>query len=114
MTDRVRSIKWESPEHGGTQTDQTPTEIDVGEDFLDCRGVTIQDDTSDDEVVRISRDVSGNLDFTDPVYGATITLSELATAGATSIIEARGILTRDGGIVYNKIVGGIELVVRPA
>lgn len=114
MVDRVQAIKWETPSQGGTQTDQTPTEIDVNEDHLDCRGVTVQNDTSEDDTVGVSRDASNNLNFRDPVYGATITLSELATAGATSIIEARGILTRDGGIVYNKIVGGIELVVRPA
>jgi len=110
--DRVSAIKWESPSRGGTEDDLTPTEIDFNEDHLDCRGVTVQNDTSSDDTVGMSRDVDDNLNFRDTVYGATITLSELATAGATSIIEARGILTRAGGIVHKKITGGIELVVR--
>jgi hypothetical protein len=109
-TDRVQSIKWESPAHGGTEEDLTPSEIDVHEDFLDCRGVAIQDDTSDDEVVRISRDAAGNMNFIDPITGLK-TLEELA-ASSDSILETKGILTSTGGIVYATSLGGVALVIK--
>ena len=81
MVDRTRAIKWESPEHGGTEDDLTPTEIDPSEDFLDCRGVAIQDDTSDDEVVQLSRDAEGNLTFQDIVVDTPMTLKTLSSGG---------------------------------
>jgi hypothetical protein len=112
MVDRVQSIKWESPAHGGTEFDLTPSEIEVNEDFLDCRGITIQNDTSDDEAVRVSRDASGNMTFVDPVYGLTATLTELAAGGGESVLETRGILTLAGGIVYTETVGGVAIVAK--
>jgi len=81
MVDRTQAIKWESPAHGGTEEDLTPAEIDVHEDFLDCRGVSIQNDTSDDEVVLVSRDVDGNLTFKDAVVTDPMTLKTLASGG---------------------------------
>jgi hypothetical protein len=81
MADRVWAIKWESPAHGGTEEDLTPAEIDVHEDFLDCRGVAIQDDTSDDEVVQLSRDADGNLTFKDAVVDTPMTLKTLSSGG---------------------------------
>lgn len=81
MVDRVGAIKWESPAHGGTELDLTPAEIDVHEDFLDCRGVSIQNDTSDDEVVLLSRDADDNMTFKDPTLDAPMTLKELAHGG---------------------------------
>jgi hypothetical protein len=115
MVDRVRAIKWEDPADGGTQLDQTPTQININEDYLDCRGVSLQSDTSEDDDVLLSRDASGNMTFTDPVYGATATLTELAAGGGESVIETRGILTTAGGIVYTPASGGgIAIVVKAA
>jgi hypothetical protein len=82
MVDRVWAIKWESPAHGGTEEDLTPAEIDVHEDFLDCRGVSIQNDTSDDAAVLLSRDIDGNMTFLDPTLEAPMTLKELAHGGS--------------------------------
>jgi hypothetical protein len=79
--DRVQSLKWEDPAHGGTETDLSPSEIDVHEDFLDCRGVTIQSDTSSDDVVRVSRDAEDNLTFQDVAVPEPMTLKELAHGG---------------------------------
>lgn len=112
MVDRTQAIKWESPAHGGTEEDLTPAEIDVHEDFLDCRGVSIQNDTSDDEAVLISRDAEGNMTFIDPVYGLTATLTELAAGGGESVIETRGILTTSGGVVYTEVSGGVAIVAK--
>jgi hypothetical protein len=95
MVDRTRAIKWESPAHGGTEEDLTPSEIDVSED---------------DEAVLISRDAEGNMTFIDPITGLK-TLEELA-ASSDSILETKGILTSSGGIVYAASVGGVALVIK--
>jgi hypothetical protein len=81
MIDRTRAIKWEDPAHGGTEEDLTPSEIDVHEDFLDCRGVTIQSDTSNDDVVRVSRDADNNLTFQDVEVSEPMSLAALAHGG---------------------------------
>lgn len=58
------------------------TEFDSNADAADVRGVFLQNDTSDDATVLVSRDASDNLTFTDPVLGATKTLSQLAAASS--------------------------------
>lgn len=79
--DRVQSLKIESPGSGGTETDDFPTSLDRNEDFLDCRGVAIQDDSSDDESVILSRDASDNMTFEDGVVSGVKTLSDLLAGG---------------------------------
>jgi len=76
MADRVQVVKWESPAGGGTQTDTVPTEINPNEDNLDARGLNIQNDSSADSTVEISRDVSDNMTFKDGA-NSTKTLTEL-------------------------------------
>ena len=75
--DRVQPLKLEDPETGGTETDEFPTEVDYNEDYIDCRGITAQNDTSNDDAVVISRDASNNLTFKDGVT-ALKTLAQLA------------------------------------
>lgn len=79
MVDRVKPLKIEGPGSGGTETDDFPTSLDKNEDFVDCRGVTVQDDSSDDDLVRISRagDDMTFLDKTNPVK----TLADLLSGG---------------------------------
>lgn len=79
MVDRIKPLKIESPDSGGTQTDDFPTSVNKNEDFLDCRGVTVQDDSSDDDLVRISRD-GDDLTFLDK-NNAVKTLSQLLAGG---------------------------------
>lgn len=105
--DRVQAIKWESPAHGGTQTDQTPTELDVHEDHLECRGVVIQDDTSDDEDVGVTRDASGNLMFRDKVVSGEKSLADVMSGG-TAFDPGKLLITTEGGLLYNS--QGILLV----
>lgn len=52
--------------------------LDHNADAPDVRGIYIQNDTSNDTSVLVSRDASNNLTFTDPVVGTTKTLSQLA------------------------------------
>lgn len=88
--DRVKPLKLESPDSGGVETDEFPTSTDINEDFLDCRGVAIQNDTSDDDTVLLSRDASGNMTFQDDVTGLK-TLAQL-TAGTGMTPEDHRVL----------------------
>lgn len=58
------------------------TEFNKNADALDVRGVFVQNDSSDDTNVLITRDASNNLTFTDPVLGTTKTLTQLAAASS--------------------------------
>lgn len=89
MVDRIKPLKLESPDSGGTETDDFPTSVDNNEDFLDCRGITVQDDSSDDEAVRVSRDASGNMTFLDQANTAK-TLTDLSTGGSLPSASAVG------------------------
>lgn len=82
--DRVKPLKIESPDSGGTETDDFPTSVDKNEDFLDCRGITIQDDSSDDDAVRVSRD-GNDMTFLDK-NNTVKTLTELV-AGSGGLTE---------------------------
>jgi len=79
--DRIRPMKLESPATGGTQDDAFPTEVNPNEDYPDVRGVTFQNDSSNDEVVYVERDASGNMVFADDVVSGEKTLNDLLTAG---------------------------------
>jgi hypothetical protein len=81
--DLVRPIKWESIGTGGSEDDLVPTEVNLDEDYLGCRGLYIQPPSPDpsDKTVPIGRDASGNLTFEDPNNPGGYTLTELA-AGA--------------------------------
>ena len=82
MVDRVRPLKWERPETGGTQTDTAPTSNNPNQDYPDVRGITIQNDSSNDETVIVSRDASDNLTFQDDVVSGVKTLTDLLASGS--------------------------------
>lgn len=58
------------------------TQFDRNSDAADMRGAYLQNDTSNDTVVVITRDASDNLTFADPVLGLTKTLTQLAAASS--------------------------------
>lgn len=80
--DRVRPLKFESAETGGTEEDAFPTALDHNEDYVDVRGITIQNNSSNDETVYISRDASNNLVFKDPSNNESTLTEVLAGTGA--------------------------------
>jgi len=95
--DRVQPLKFENPDTGGTEVDQFPTGLDPREDHVDCRGITVQNDTSDDETVGIERDASDNLKLRDGVAG-TYSLSALIGGG----FDINNVVWDNaGGIVYD-------------
>ncbi len=77
MVDRVRPLKIETPAEG-TETDFFPTEADPDEDYIDTRGLTLQNGGSNDESVILDRNGSGDMVFTDANTGPT-TLSQILT-----------------------------------
>ena len=77
MADRVRPLKLESPASGGTQTDEWPTGIDPNEDHVDARGVFLQNNSSNDEVVHLTRDSSDRLTFKDTENTTPVPLTDL-------------------------------------
>lgn len=79
MVDRVRPQKLEAPQSGGTQTDMFPTAVNPNQDHIDVRGVVIQNDSSNDEVVRVTRDASDRYTVQDAENTTPITLSEFVT-----------------------------------
>lgn len=95
--DRIQPLKIEGTDTGGTENDDFPTGTDPNEDHIDCRGVTIQNDTSDDEMVGIERDASDNLQLRDGVAG-TYSLSALLGGG----FDINNVVWDNaGGIVYD-------------
>jgi hypothetical protein len=100
MVDRVRPLKLENPNSGGTQTDLYPTAANPNQDHLDVRGVVIQNDSSNDEVVRITRDASDRATFEDSENTTPLTLTDLA-AGT-------GGLTPDSHKVLRQLIHFIE------
>jgi hypothetical protein len=90
MVDRVKPLKLESPDSGGVETDEFPTSLDIAEDFVDCRGVTIQDDSSDDDLVRVSRD-GDDMTFLDK-NNTVKTLSDLVSGTGGLTVEGHKIL----------------------
>jgi len=75
--DRIRPLKIESISGGGSQDNVYPHDMNPNEDGVEVRGVLLQNDTSDDEVVVVSRDASNNMTFEDGVVSGTKTLTEL-------------------------------------
>jgi len=56
--------------------------FDHNSDAVDARGVYVQNDTSDNTSVLISRDASNNMTFADGVVSGTKTLTDLLNAGS--------------------------------
>jgi hypothetical protein len=110
MVDRVQAIKWEDASHGGTEDDYTPTEIDPNEDGLEMRAVFLQNDTSRDKNVYVSRDADDNLIFIDKVVGGVKTLTELLAGGSafdeTKILTSSGdgsvLVSADGNVLMRQ------------
>jgi hypothetical protein len=85
VVDRVQPLKIEGTDSGGEETDLFPTAMDRNEDYVDARGVTLQNLTSNDDAVRVERSAAGgDLQFLDVANPTPTTLSQLkATSGIT-------------------------------
>jgi len=80
-------------------TEGVPTEINPNTDEIDCHGIYLQTDSSDDETVSVYRDLSDNLVLKDGVVSGTKTLTELVSGG----FDVDTILTsQDGAVLSNQ------------
>lgn len=75
--DRVKPLKIEKISGGGSQDNLYPHDLDPNEDGVEARGIVIQNDSSNDETVAVSRDASNNMTFKDGVTSGTKTLTDL-------------------------------------
>lgn len=107
--DRVRALKMETDARG-TQIDEFPTALDPGEDYLESRGVALQNDTSDDETVILTRDASNRMTVKDAEITSATTIRELRTLQNlyTGVAEAGKTPQTDGagGITLADVVSG--------
>ncbi len=102
--DRIRPLKMESPATGGTQDDEVPYEVEPNQDYADLRGITLQNDSSNDEDVVLSRDASDNMTFMDKVVSGTKTLSDLlAGADFDTVLTSRN----TGQVLVSRNTGNI-------
>jgi hypothetical protein len=112
--DRVRSIKIESPSTGGTQSDRFYRPANPNQDAPDLRGVFLQNDTSSDTSVYLTRDASHNLIFRDPVIGVEKTLSQLCnpilTASQIANVPSGNLVATNVQSALNEIQGDIDLL----
>jgi len=84
MVDKVKPLKLESPDTGGTQTDEYPTSLNPAQDFVELAGIVIDDATHRDETTQVWR---ADLDmmFKDGNNPAGFTLTQLSLTGGTGV-----------------------------
>jgi hypothetical protein len=87
MVDRIKPLKLEDPADGGDDLDLFPTSLNPNEDYLDCRGITLQSDSSDDDTVGITRDAAGKLAFKDTAHPTGIKLEDVGETANHPILR---------------------------
>lgn len=107
---RVRAFKIERPAEGGGQDDTSGgfTEVDIGEDYLDCAGVTLQRigavTSTSDALVRVERTQAGALHLVDTIANgsAGLDLSQLVN----TLVGTPGSHASLGDIIHWMAGGG--------
>ena len=106
---RVQPLKIEDTTTGGDNNDAFPTGLDRNNDMVDCRGVALQDDISNDETVLLDRS-GGDMMFRDQ-YNTPISLSDLRINIGTDFVKR--LLINSTGHVLHDTVGELVLKVGP-
>jgi hypothetical protein len=98
--DRVSPLKLESSDTGGTQNDEFPTSLNRNQDFLDARGLAIQDMASNDATTLIGR-VASDMTFQDGSNPTPVTLTDLLAGGGGGTADYnKQLLEISGQLVY--------------
>ena len=85
MVDKVKPLKIESSDTGGTQNDLFPTSLNPQEDHVEAAGIVFDDASNVDETTIISRD-GDDMQFKDSNNPTFVTLTDLlAGAGGITI-----------------------------
>lgn len=108
MVDKVRPLKYESPDTGGTEYDMFPSTADPTEDYLSALGIAF----GDQDDIRIFRD-GNDLKFEDVTTGEINPLSrfltgtELAEAGRYAIpLNHNGTISDGTWLGYTSLIPG--------
>jgi hypothetical protein len=99
MVDRVKPLKIEGTDTGGTQNDLFPTSVNPNEDYLECSGLVLDDASNTDESTIIRRN-GNNMEFKDTSNSTFVTLSDL--------IAGSGGLTEDAHKVLRQLIHFID------
>jgi hypothetical protein len=78
--DKVKPLKLESPDTGGTQEDMFPTSLDPQEDYIEVRGLVLDDASNKDETTVVDRN-GDNMQFKDVNNPTPVTLTTLVAGG---------------------------------
>ena len=78
--DRVKPLKLESADTGGTQDDAFPTSVNQYQDYIEARGLVLADATHSDETTVIAREDADML-FKDGNNTTYVTLTQLLGGG---------------------------------
>lgn len=102
MAEHVQVQKREYASRLGDPNDDTPyvEDINYNEDHVDVRGIFIQGDSGQDEVVHLTRDSAGRATFQDSENTTPLTLAQLATGGSG--------LTPDGHKILRQLIHFID------
>lgn len=84
--DKVRPLKIEKISGGGSQDNLYPQDLDPNEDGVEARGIILQNDTSSDSAVELSRNASNDMTFKDG-SNSEKTLTELLS-GSGGVTES--------------------------
>lgn len=106
--DKVKPLKIESADTGGTQDDQFPTSLDPQEDYIEVRGLVLDDASNKDETTVLDRN-GDNMQFKDVNNPTPVTLTDLLGGAAASLL-GKAIFTVDGGLIYSS-AGDVQLKV---
>jgi hypothetical protein len=111
--DRVQPLKLEDPATGGDEIDAFPTSIDRNEDYIDSRGLAIQDPTSNDETTVVGR-LGNDMIFKDRNNPLYVTLTQLLEQGSGGVADdVKRLLINTTGHVLHNTTGELVLKVGP-
>ena len=86
--DRVKPLKLESVDTGGTEEDYFPTALNPQNDYVECAGVVLDDASHADESTIMWRDAD-DMKFKDSNNPTGLTLTQLAASGGGGITHAQ-------------------------
>ena len=98
--DKVQPLKIEDSGSGGEETDQFPTSLEPQEDYVELRGIVIDDETHRDESTVISR-TDADMTFKDGHNPVPVTLTDLLATGGITPEQHEALHTLTHDIVQN-------------
>ncbi len=105
MNHKVKPLKLESIDTGGGQDDAFPTSLNPQEDFIEVRGLILDDASNTDETTVLDR-AGDNMRFMDVNNATPLTLSQLIALPAHSITDHSDVSDATGAQLETLTGGG--------